>query len=66
MSVGVAVGLHSPLLGAVVIAEMCGKVGFVPVTAVAAFVAHRMAHRLDHFEESRHIPVPHDVHEEDA
>lgn len=66
MSVGVAVGLHSPLLGAVVIAEMCGQIGFVPVTAVAAYVAHRMAHRLDHFEESRHIPVPHEMHEEDA
>ena len=66
MAVGVAVGLHAPLLGAVVIAEMCGQVGFLPVTAAAAFIAHRMAHRLDHYEESRHIPVPHEMHEEDA
>ena len=65
MSVGAAVGLHSPLMAAVMVAEMCGQVGLIPFTAVAAFLAHLAVHRLEKFEESRHIHVPAAVHQED-
>lgn len=39
MSVGVAVGLQSPLLGMVVVAEMMGQVQFIPILVVAVFIA---------------------------
>lgn len=66
MSVGVAVGLHSPLMGAVVVAEMCGQIGLVPFTAVAAFIAHRLVHAANNFDAARRIHVPAAMHEEDA
>ena len=66
MSVGVAVGLHSPLMAAVVVAEMCGQIGLIPFTAAAAFIAHRMVHVVNRFDSSRNAHVPHEMHEEDA
>ena len=39
MSVGVAVGLQSPLLGMVVVAEMMGQVQYIPILAVAVLIA---------------------------
>lgn len=65
MSVGAAVGLHSPLMASVMVAEMCGQMGMVPFTAIAAFIAHRAVHRLDRFEKERNIPVPAAMHAED-
>ena len=65
MSVGAAVGLHSPLMASVMIAEMCGQMGMIPFTAVAAFLAHRAVDRLDRFEKARKMQVPAVMHAED-
>ena len=66
MAAGLTVGLHAPFLASVVVAEMCGQVGLIPFTAVAALLAHRAMHAVDVFEAKRHIPVPHEQHDEDA
>jgi CIC family chloride channel protein len=66
MAAGLTVGLHAPVLASVVVAEMSGQIGLVPFTAVAAFLAHRTMHAVDVFEAKRHIPVPHEQHDEDA
>jgi len=42
MSVGVAVGLQSPLLGMVVIAEMMGQVQYIPILAIAVLIAMKL------------------------
>ena len=65
MSVGAAVGLHSPLMASVMVAEMCGQMGMVPFTAAAAFLAHRAVHRLDRWDEARKLHVPAAIHAED-
>ena len=66
MAAGLAVGLHAPVLASVVVAEMSGQLGLIPYTAVAAFVAHRIVHRIERVEEAVHAHVPAEQHEEDA
>ena len=66
MAAGLAVGLHAPVMAAVVVAEMCGQIALVPLTAAAAYVAHRIVLAVDRVEESHDIVVPAEVHAEDA
>ncbi|MEI8286252.1 MAG: chloride channel protein [Actinomycetes bacterium] len=66
MTIGVAVGLHAPWLGAVVIAEMSGHMGLLPVCMVGSYMSHLMVHGLDRFDRARNIAVPEEMHNEDA
>ena len=66
MSIGVSAGLHAPWLGAVVIAEMVGQINLIPICMASSFVAHRCVHFIDRFEQSRKLPTPHVMHDEDA
>ena len=66
MAAGLAVGLHAPVMAAVVVAEMCGQIALVPLTAAAAYIAHRIVLAVDRVEESHDIVVPAEVHAEDA
>ncbi len=66
MTIGVAVGLHAPWLAAVVIAEMSGHMGLLPVCMVAAYMSHLLVHGLDRFDRSHNVAVPEEMHDEDA
>jgi CIC family chloride channel protein len=66
MTVGVAVGLHAPLLAAVVIAEMSGHLGLLPVCMAVALIAHLMVHGLDRYDRIRNVVLPEQMHDEDA
>lgn len=66
MTIGVAVGLHAPLLAVVVIAELSGHLGLVPVCAMAAMLGHLMVHGLDRYDKNRNVSLPDVMHDEDA
>jgi H+/Cl- antiporter ClcA len=66
MTIGVAVGLNAPWLAAVVIAEMSGHMGLLPVCIAAAYMSHLMVHGLDRFDRSHNVVVPEEMHDEDA
>jgi H+/Cl- antiporter ClcA len=66
MTIGVGVGLHAPWLAAVVIAEMSGHIGLLPICALFSFIGHRMVHVLDHIEQTRNLELPEAMHDEDA
>jgi CIC family chloride channel protein len=66
MTIGVAVGLHAPWLAAVVIAEMSGHIGLLPICALFSFIGHRMVHVLDQIEQTRNLELPEAMHDEDA
>ena len=66
MTIGVAVGLHAPWLGAVVIAEMSGHLGLLPVCAVSSYMGHLMVHGLDRYDRARNVVLPEEMHDEDA
>ena len=66
MSVGVAVGLQSPLLGMVVVAEMTGQIQFVPVIAVIVFLAIQINKIVDKQVMSRTHRLPSIFQDQDA
>ena len=66
MSIGVAVGLQSPLLGMVVVAEMAGQVQFIPVIAFIVLIATQLNKVVDKHVMSRTHRLPKMFQDQDA
>ncbi len=66
MTIGVVVGLHAPWLATVVIAEMSGHLGLLPVCILVALIGHLMVHGLDRYDRARNVMLPEEMHDEDA
>ena len=66
MAVGVAVGLGSPLLAAVVIPEMVGDVSLLPVCALVSFVAWYADRRLAGWRSRRWPTLEPKLRDDDA
>jgi CIC family chloride channel protein len=66
MSIGVAIGLQSPLLGMVVVAEMTGQVQFIPVIAFIVLIATQLNKVVDKHVMSRTHRLPKMFQDQDA
>ena len=66
MAIGIAVGLRSRLVGMVMVAEMTGQIGLLPVFAVVVPVAWLLDHGIDRALAARGWRLPDRVYDEDA